>query len=81
MKLKRLRELLQTSTTKPRVTKKSYLKDNVDDGGAISSGFAYISLSDQYYYNQKIVEEVANDILAMTKWTDVAVSVIAICEE
>ncbi len=58
--------------------KRSYLKENVDDGGAISSEFAYISRFAQYYDNQKVVEEIANDIMAMSKWTDVAVSVIAI---
>lgn len=77
-----LRELLKTHATKAKVTakKRSYLKEN-DGDGAISSEFAYISRFDQYYDNQKIVEEVANDIMALSKWTDVAVSVIAICED
>ena len=81
MKVKRLREVLQTSITKPRVTKRSYLKDNVDDGGAISSGFAYISRLDQFYDNQKVVEEIARDIMCIAKWSDVAVSMIAVCED
>jgi hypothetical protein len=83
MKLKTLREILKTNATKPRVTakKRSYLKENSDYDGAISSEFAYISRLAQYYDNQQLVEEIANDFMAMSKWTDVAVSVIAISED
>jgi hypothetical protein len=78
-KLTRLRQILKTHATKPRVPpKRSYLKEKVDNSGAISSAFAYISRFAQYYDNQKMIEDIASDILAMTKWTDVAISVIAI---
>jgi hypothetical protein len=81
--LKTLREILKTQTNKPRGTaKKSYLREsegNVD--GGISSEFAYISRFDEYYENQKVVEQIKRDILAVSKWSDVAVSVIAISED
>ena len=82
-RLKTLREILKTSPTKPRETVKGkpYLKENVNDSGAISSEFAYISRFAQYYDNQIVVEQIESDIMAMSKWTDVAVSVIAISEE
>ena len=75
-----LRELLKTHAVKPKVAakKKSYLEENEDNDGAISSEFAYISRFAGYYDNQKVVEAIANNIMAMSKWTDVAVSVIAI---
>ena len=82
-KLKTIREILKTQTNKPRgTTKKSYLKEsegNVD--GGISSEFAYISRFDLYYAKQKVVEQIKKDILAVSKFADVAVSVIAISED
>jgi hypothetical protein len=45
----------------------------------ISSEFAYISRFD--YDNQRVIEQIKKDVLAMSKWTDVAVSVIAISED
>ncbi len=59
--------------------KRSYLKENDADGG-ISSESAYISRFDQYD-NQIVVEQIKKDILAVRKWADVAVSVIAIRED
>jgi hypothetical protein len=80
--LTRLREILKAHATKPRVRpKRSYLKEKVDNSGAISSAFAYISRFAQYNDNRKMIEDIASDILAMTKWTDVAVSIIAVCED
>jgi hypothetical protein len=82
IKLKTLPEILKTHANKPRVPpKRSYLKENADSEGAISSEFAYISRFAQYYDNQKVVEQIKNDIMAMSRWTDVAVSVIAISED
>ena len=80
--MKTIREILKAQTNKPRGTtkKRSHLKENIDDDGDISSEFAYISRFDRYYDNQRVVEEIASNIMAMTKWTDVAVSVIAISE-
>jgi hypothetical protein len=80
MKLKTIREILETRTNKPRgTTKKSYLKERDGDDGGISSEFAYISRFD--YDNQRVIEQIKKDVLAMSKWTDVAVSVIAISED
>jgi hypothetical protein len=77
--LTRLREILRAHATKPRgTTKRSYLKEKVNNSGAISSAFAYISRFAQFTDSQKLVEDIARDILDMTKWTDVAVSIIAI---
>ena len=79
-KLKTLREILKTQADKPKVTarKRSYLKEN-DADGAISSEFAYIARFD--YDNKRVIEQIKNDIMAMSKWADVAVSVIAISED
>jgi hypothetical protein len=67
-KLKTLREILKTHATQPRGTRKrSYIRENSDDDGAISSEFAYISRFAGSYENQKVVEQIKNDILAMTK--------------
>ena len=33
------------------------------------------------YDNQKVVEQIKKDIMAISKWADVAVSVIAISED
>jgi hypothetical protein len=78
--LKTIREILKTHAYKPKVTaiKRSYLKEN-DADGAISSEFAYISRLD--YDNKRVIEQIKNDILAMSKWADVAVSVIAVSED
>jgi hypothetical protein len=80
-KLKTLREILQTHANKPKVTtrKRSYLKDSEGDDGGLSSEFAYISRFD--YDNQRVIEQLKKDILAVSKWADVAVSVIAIPED
>jgi hypothetical protein len=79
--LKTLREILKTHANKSKVTttERSYLKEN-DANGGISSEFAYISRFDQYD-NQIVVEQIKKDILAVSKWADVAVSVIAIPED
>jgi hypothetical protein len=78
--LKTLREILKTQTNKPRgTTKKSYLKESEGDDGGISSEFAYISRFD--YDNKRVVEQIKNDIMAMSKWADVAVSVIVVSED
>jgi hypothetical protein len=53
--LKTLREILKTRATKPKVTAKFYLKESDSD---ISSEFAYISRFDQYYDNQRVVEQI-----------------------
>ncbi len=81
IKLKTLREILQTHANKPKVTtrKRSYLKDSEGDDGGLSSEFAYISRFD--YDNQRVIEQLKKDILAVSKWADVAVSVIAIPED
>ena len=81
MNLTRLRELLKTAPIKPKETvkKRSHLNENVDDDGAISSEFAYIARCD--YDNQRVIEQIKKDITAMSKWADVAVSVIAISED
>jgi hypothetical protein len=77
--LKTIREILKTQTNKPRgTTKKSYLKESEGDDGGLSSEFAYISRFD--YDNQRVIEQIKKDITAMSKWADVAVSVIAISE-
>jgi hypothetical protein len=82
IKLKTLREILKTHANKPKVTvrKRSYLREN-DADGAISSAFAYISRFAEYCDNQQVVDQIAKDIMAMTKWTDVAVSVIAVSDD
>ena len=82
MKLTTLRELLKPKPIKPKKTvkTKSRLNENVDDDdGAISSEFAYIARFD--YDNQRVIEQIKRDIAAMSKWADVAVSVIAISED
>ena len=50
-RLKTLREILKTAPIKPKETvrKRSHLNENVDDDGAISSEFVYISRFDQCY--------------------------------
>lgn len=78
--MKTLREILKAQTNKPRgTTKKSYLKESGGDDGGVSSEFAYIARCD--YDNQKVIEQIKKDIMAISKWADVAVSVIAIPED
>jgi hypothetical protein len=82
IKLTRLREILKTHTGKPRsAPRRSYLRENGDGDRAISSEFAYVSRFAEPYDNEQVVEQIARDIMAMSKWTDVAVSVIAISED
>jgi hypothetical protein len=78
--LKTIREILKAQTNKPRgTTRKSYLRESEDDDGGISSEFAYIARFDGD--NQRVIEQIKKDITAMSKWADVAVSVIAISED
>ena len=78
--MKTLREILKTQASKPRGTrKKSYLKESDGDDGGLSSEFAYIARFD--YDNQRVIEQIKKDIMAISKWADVAVSVIAISED
>jgi hypothetical protein len=80
LKLKTLREILKTQTNKPRgATKKTYFEESDYDDGGISSEFAYIARFD--YDNQRVIEQIKRDIMAMSKWADVAVSVIAVSED
>ncbi len=74
MRLKTLREILKTAPIKPKETarKRSHLNENVDDDGAISSEFVYISRFDQCYENQRVIEQIKKDIMAISKWADVA---------
>ena len=80
--MKTVREILKAQINKAKgTTKKSYLKEIEGYDGGVSSEFAYISRFDEYYENQKVVEQIKRDILAVSKWSDVAVSVIAISED
>ena len=79
-KLKTIREILKAQTNKPRgTTKKAYFKESDYDDGGISSEFAYIARFD--YDNPRVIEQIKKDIMAMSKWADVAVSIIAISED
>jgi hypothetical protein len=79
-KLTTIREILKTRVNKPHtMTKKAYLKESEGDDGGISSEFAYISRFD--YDNKRVIDQIKKDITAMSKWADVAVSVIAISED
>ena len=78
--MKTLREILKAQTNEPRgTTKKSYLRESEDDDGGISSEFAYIARFD--YDNARVIEQIKRDITAMSKWADVAVSIISIPED
>ena len=80
-KLKTLRGLLRARPISQKRQRKQslILKENGRDDGAISSEFAYIARFD--YDNQKVIEQIKKDIMAISKWADVAVSVIAISED